>query len=160
MWSEYKLTSNNIQGQSIALLMLFFPFVELFEKTWKYIWLNNSMVTLYWMNRTCSLWTGAATWWHLLKSITWQNHLYKWLRWIHRLQYQNYLWTSVWSHLWTDPMLETPSGIHNQLNFSILSYSCSHLSQGRFIPYVLHFSKSGPSKAFDKISRFLRLQGF
>ena len=32
--------------------------------------------------------------------------------------------------------------------------TCIHLSQRRFVPYGLHFRKSGPSTALDQISRF------
>ena len=39
------------------------------------------------------------------------------------------------------------------------AYACSHLPQGRFIPCVLHFSKNGSSKAFDKIPRFWDCNG-
>ena len=122
------------QSQLIALLMSlilwenmkiykpFLPFPVTEGSNVLMIWLTYPMVTLYCMKITRSLWTGASTGWHRLKSITWQNHLYNWLTWIYRLKYQKYQWTCLWSHLWTYLMLEIRRLIHNQFKARLVPY--------------------------------------
>ena len=44
--------------------------------------------------------------------------------------------------------------------FQYFSYASRHLPQGRFIQYVLHFSKSGPSKCFEKFQGFATARVF